>query len=129
MADGHRPTVADPQQVCTAAEGRSLSALRPRAGGPMRCLCNQCGRKFRAEPQQQAADHHLLVGDSTQVADVEKAMAGRLAALFATDPPYLVDYTGADRPNDSGKDWSASYHEIDIRDAEAFLLAVFTNAA
>src|SRR5262249_24432525 len=29
------------------------------------------------------------------------AMAGRQAALFATDPPYLVGYTGADRPRTS----------------------------
>jgi hypothetical protein len=56
-------------------------------------------------------------------------MGDRKAALFVTDPPYLVDYTGADRPGDSGKDWSASYREVDIRDAEAFLLAAFSNGA
>ena len=33
-------------------------------------------------------------------------MAGDQAALMATDPPYCVDYTGANRPQDSGKDWS-----------------------
>ena len=92
-------------------------------------VCNQCGKKFQAQAQEKAAEHRLLVGDSTQAADVARAMGKQSAALFATDPPYLVDYTGANRPNDSGKDWSASYHEIDIRDAEAFLVAVFTNAA
>jgi DNA modification methylase len=95
----------------------------------MKCACSRCGKKFQAQPHEQAAEHRLLVGDATQPTDVAKAMAGQQAALFATDPPYLVDYTGADRPNDSGKDWSASYHEVDIHDAEAFLLAVFTNAA
>jgi len=40
-------------------------------------------------------------------------MGNEKAKLVATDPPYLVDYTG-ERPNDSGKDWTAFYREIDI---------------
>ena len=95
----------------------------------MNCTCHQCGQKFKAQPREQPAEHRLLVGDATKAVDVAQAMAGWQAALFATDPPYLVDYTGADRPDDSGKDWSGSYREVDIRDAESFLLAVFTNAA
>jgi DNA modification methylase len=95
----------------------------------MKHVCNHCGKEFRARPQEKPPDHRLLVGDSTRKEDVSKAMGSRKAALFATDPPFLVDYTGADRPNDSGKDWSGSYREIDIRDAETFFLGVFTNAA
>ena len=53
-------------------------------------------------------------------------MDGDKAALVATDPPYLVDYTG-ERPNDSGKDWTDSYREIDIKDADGFFRAVFIN--
>ena len=71
-------------------------------------------------------DQRLLCGDSTKLADVERVMAGDEAVLVATDPPYLVDYTG-ERPNDSGKDWSATYHEIEIEDAEGFFRAVFEN--
>jgi DNA modification methylase len=71
-------------------------------------------------------DHRLLCGDSTSLADVRKVMDGEKAALVATDPPYLVDYTG-ERPNDSGKDWTATYREIDIEDADGFFRAVFTN--
>jgi ParB-like chromosome segregation protein Spo0J len=71
-------------------------------------------------------DHRLLCGDSTDLADVRRVMDGDLAALAATDPPYLVDYTG-ERTNDSGKDWTGSYREIDIDDAEGFFRAVFTN--
>ena len=70
--------------------------------------------------------HKLLCGDSTQYEDVARVMGGEKAALCATDPPYLVDYTG-ERPNDSGKDWSATYREIDIKDAAAFFFAVFKN--
>lgn len=70
--------------------------------------------------------HRLLCGDSTSAADVERVMGGKKVALVATDPPYLVDYTG-ERPNDSGKDWTGTYHEIDIKDANGFFRAVFTN--
>jgi DNA modification methylase len=64
-------------------------------------------------------DHRLLCGSSTNSADVCKLMDGNTAQLLATDPPYMVDYTGADRPN-GGKDWSNLYHEVDIPDAENF---------
>lgn len=72
-------------------------------------------------------DHRILCGDSTQLPDVTRVMDGRTAALVSTDPPYLVDYTG-ERPNDSGKDWTGVYHEVDIPDAESFFRSVFTNA-
>lgn len=71
-------------------------------------------------------DHRLLCGDSTSPADVARLMDDDKAALCATDPPYLVDYTG-ERPNDSGKDWTDTYREIDIKDADGFFRAVFTN--
>jgi DNA modification methylase len=71
-------------------------------------------------------DHQLLCGDATKLADVKRLLGGRQAQLVATDPPYLVNYTG-ERPNHSGKDWSESYREIDINDANGFFRAVFVN--
>jgi DNA modification methylase len=71
-------------------------------------------------------DHKLLCGDSTKDRDVLRVLGEDKAALVATDPPYLVDYTG-ERPNDSGKDWTATYREIDIKDADGFFRSVFTN--
>ncbi|MFH1385124.1 MAG: DNA methyltransferase [Candidatus Omnitrophota bacterium] len=65
-------------------------------------------------------EHRLLCGDSTNEEDVVRLMDGEKASLFATDPPYCVDYTGADRPN-GGHDWSDVYHEIDIPDAREFM--------
>ena len=53
-------------------------------------------------------DHRLLCGDSTKPEDVRRLMNGERAALFATDPPYLVDYDGSNHPTRS-KDWSPSY--------------------
>ena len=70
-------------------------------------------------------DHRLLCGDSTNDEDVDRLMNGEKATLFATDPPYCIDYTGADRPT-GGKDWSDVYHEIDIPDAKEFMKNFFT---
>jgi DNA modification methylase len=69
-------------------------------------------------------EHRLLCGDSTDPDVVDRLMRGEKAALVATDPPYLVDYTG-ERPRGSGKDWSATYKEVEIGDAEPFFRAVF----
>jgi DNA modification methylase len=69
-------------------------------------------------------DHRLLCGDSTKLEDVQRVMASEQAALVATDPPYLIDYTG-DRPLGAGKDWSEQFREIDIKDPAAFLRAAF----
>jgi DNA modification methylase len=69
-------------------------------------------------------DHRLLCGDSTKDEDVARLMDGHKANLFATDPPYCVDYTGAGRPT-GGKDWSGVYHEIDIPDAGVFIKSFY----
>ncbi|SLN74980.1 hypothetical protein ROA7023_03867 [Roseisalinus antarcticus] len=53
-------------------------------------------------------DHRLLCGDSTNHEDVRRLMNGERAVLFATDPPYLVDYDGSNHPT-RNKDWSQSY--------------------
>lgn len=47
--------------------------------------------------------HRLMCGDSTSQADVGSLMDGQRAELLATDPPYLVNYTGS-RPGNEG-DW------------------------
>ncbi|MBF0296965.1 MAG: DNA modification methylase [Magnetococcales bacterium] len=78
-------------------------------------------------------DHRLLCGDSTNPDDVIRLMKGERAILFATDPPYLVDYDGTNHPpnqtaqeklakakaaaagkpvkgwKDGNKDWSGTY--------------------
>ncbi len=72
----------------------------------------------------QLGEHRLLCGDSTTTHDTLVVMDGAKAALVATDPPYIVDYTGV-RPNGSGKDWSATYKEVEIRDAESFYSRLF----
>ena len=66
-------------------------------------------------------NHRLLCGDSTSPDDVLRLMDGKRAVLFATDPPYLVDYDGTNHPTKKGtsarakkianKDWSEEYIE------------------
>lgn len=62
--------------------------------------------------------HRLLCGDCTRADEVRRLMAGDRAILFATDPPYLVNYDGTNHPTarhkkrpgkDKNKDWSSSY--------------------
>jgi DNA modification methylase len=69
--------------------------------------------------------HRLLCGDSTLPETYARLMEGKAARLCATDPPYLVDYTGK-RAGDRGKDWSDTYREIDIEDADAFFFDLFS---
>jgi DNA modification methylase len=52
--------------------------------------------------------HRLMCGDSTKPDQVRTLMAGKRAILFATDPPYLVDYDGGNHPT-RNKEWSQSY--------------------
>jgi DNA modification methylase len=59
-------------------------------------------------------EHRLYCGDSTNPEHVRLVMDGQRAALFSTDPPYLVDYDGTNHPHkwgekDKNKDWSESY--------------------
>ena len=64
--------------------------------------------------------HRLLCGDSTEAEHVKRVMNGERAQLFATDPPYLVDYTGKNRP-EATDDEVAEYAQWDsVEDGEAF---------
>ena len=65
-------------------------------------------------------DHRLLCGDSTDVGAVGRLFGERRASLMATDPPYLVDYTGEDRPglNKSNRPKKADYWDA-YKDPEA----------
>jgi len=58
-------------------------------------------------------EHRLLCGSSTCAEDVKRLMCGEHAAMMATDPPYLVDYTADNHPTSAerqrtGKDKTAN---------------------
>ncbi len=48
-------------------------------------------------------EHRVLCGDATVLADVEKALAGELADLTFTDPPYNVNYANSEADKRRGK--------------------------
>lgn len=78
--------------------------------------------------------NRLLCGDSTSHDDVKRVMAGAKAVLFATDPPYLVNYDGTNHPGTrlggTNKDWSATYGVTwDDADGNSELYDKFIGAA
>ncbi|MFN0149605.1 MAG: site-specific DNA-methyltransferase [bacterium] len=61
-------------------------------------------------------NHVLVCGDSTDEQVVARAIGDKRAALFATDPPYLVDYDGTNHPSKrpkANKDWDDQYADWD----------------
>jgi DNA modification methylase len=89
-----------------AADGSLIDD--PGAGDPPKQPVTQLGDLWILGP------HRLLCGDSTKPDDLERLMAGQTAALLATDPPYLVDYTAGNhppsscnRPETANKGWDA----------------------
>ncbi len=71
-------------------------------------------------------EHRIVNGDSTKSETYEALLQGELAALCATDPPYLVDYKG----NTSGmnqKDWSSIYIDPDSQSAFQFYTDLWNN--
>lgn len=109
--------------------------------GPQVHRADQLQRKWRVKagqlyviPSKSAGrQHRLMCGDSTSAEDVGRLMAGKTAALMSTDPPYMVDYKGTNRPKRAGRgtasggcDWSRLYREVAIKDKESFPRRVFS---
>lgn len=63
--------------------------------------------------------HKIACGDSLDPKVASELFGNRKARMVATDPPYLVNYTG-ERPQKSGKDWTGVYHEVEIKDKDDF---------
>src|SRR6266852_7741742 len=74
-------------------------------------------------------DHRLLCGDATQMADVEKVLAGGLADMVFTDPPYNVAYEGktAKKLTIDNDALGGKFYEF-LRDASANMLAMTKGA-
>jgi DNA modification methylase len=95
------------------------------------------GQLWRLESRVDGQFHLLACGDSTDAAVVQRLMGDERAALFATDPPYLVDYDGMNHPQswkeprqkNKNKDWSATYTDWDSAAQGVELYEGFIGAA
>lgn len=91
--------------------------------------------------------HRLVCGDSRDPAVLMRLMDGKVASLFATDPPYGISYDGVNHPQNlrdkergrtpggQNRNWSADYQDLDAWDHfkdrstfEKFLIDVFKTA-
>lgn len=56
--------------------------------------------KWKVQPDQVwlLGQHRIMCGESTERADVKRLMAGGLAQLIWSDPPWNVDYGGSEHP-------------------------------
>jgi DNA modification methylase len=74
-------------------------------------------------------NHRLLCGDATILADVEKVLAGGLADMVFTDPPYNINYEGRtkDKLKIQNDKLGGKFYEF-LRDASANLLSVCKGA-
>jgi DNA modification methylase len=72
--------------------------------------------------------HRLLCGDSTQIEAVEKVLAGGLADMVFTDPPYNVNYAATTKSRKIANDNLGAGFEQFLRDACTNMLAVTKGA-
>ena len=71
-------------------------------------------------------DHRVLCGSATEQADVETLMAGQLADMIFTDPPYNVDYANPEKNGKAKKDRRIKNDNLGS-EFYTFLLAAMTN--
>ena len=97
------------------------------------------GQMWRLPSRTEGREHRIICGSSTDAAVVQRLMGGERAALFATDPPYLVDYDGTNHPQawnappsktkSMNKDWSETYKDWDSAEQGVELYDGFVSVA
>jgi hypothetical protein len=113
---------------CTAGE-QVWSELHPEIEPPAQMdKAGELQREWGTEAGQlwKIGQHRLLCGDSTKPDDVARLMNRERAALFVTDPPYAVGYTGGSHPQswanrgaaNRNKNWSGRYLEATCADVQ-----------
>lgn len=96
---GFTPADLDDLVGVSTATGAPQGTVADPGGQPDKA--EELQAKWQVQPGQvyQLGRHRLMCGDSTQRGDVERLMAGELACLIWSDPPWNVNYGGSDHPN------------------------------
>lgn len=96
--------------------------------GERQCTCGHCEHQFNAVPEPR---HRVTFGDSTVLADVERALGpGVMASMTFTDPPYNKNYIGGEgkrRRKIENDDLGAGFPAF-LQDACATIIAMTTGA-
>jgi DNA modification methylase len=83
--------------VSTATEAPVATVADP-GGDPDRAEELQAKWQVQEGQVYQLGKHRIMCGDCTQHGDVDQLMAGDLARMVWTDPPWNIDYGGSDHP-------------------------------
>lgn len=95
---GFEPAELDDLVGVSTATGAPVATVADPGGDPDRAEELQVKWQVQEGQVYQLGKHRIMCGDCTQRGDVDQLMAGELARMVWTDPPWNIDYGGSDHP-------------------------------
>lgn len=95
---GFEPAELDDLVGVSTATGAPVATVADPGGDPDRAEELQAKWQVQVGQVYQLGKHRIMCGDCTQRGDVDQLMAGELARMVWTDPPWNIDYGGSDHP-------------------------------
>ena len=95
---GFEPAELDDLVGVSTATAAPVATVTDPGGDPDRAEELQAKWQVQVGQVYQLGKHRIMCGDCTQSGDVDQLMAGELARMVWTDPPWNIDYGGSDHP-------------------------------